>query len=1147
MGYISITNVYIAPKDTINSKNLDTLFTEKTIIVGDLNAKSKLWGSPFADKRGLIIEELLEKNNFVTINNGQPTYTHYNGTEHHLDICLLSNTISNRGQFSVLNNNMGSDHNPIKISLFECCSLINDTEIPARFNFKKADWLKYKENSKLAITNALCSNNIDTYYENIVNAVSTAAYKTIPKNNRSKRKQTKLLPYWNSTCNNAVKERNRARNKMVRKNLPENCENYRRLKGQAQFVIKNEAKQHWENYCSTLNSHTKLGDVWRMNKKMSGQQHTASIPTIIENNTLYETNESKAELFAQTYANISSDLNHTAAFQATKQEQEQQNQHLFTNEHPTDPQVNTLNENFNLNELRRAIRTAKANKAPGEDNIPYELIQKLPKPATKLLLSFINQVWETGILPNAWRHSIVIPAIKPGKNPAQANSYRPISLTSTLCKIMERLVTDRLTYYLEKEKLITNLQSGFRKNRNTMDHILRLQNDINYQKHFKGYTLAVFLDFKSAFDMLWQKGLLIKLKKLGVLGKTFTFVEKFLENRTIQVRIGNKLSSKYPLQNGTAQGSIISPLLFSIMINDLPDVITNAKSSLFADDSCIFKSGRNLDQLESNIQKNLTAIEKWCNEWGFRLSTEKTVAVLFTNRQVDNQVKLRINNNAIKIEKSAKFLGVIFDSKLTWNQHVQYIQDKCKKRLNLMRSISGQTWGASKKTLLTIYRSLIRSILDYGCIVYDSISEANKKKLDSIQYQALKIATGAITGTSASTLQVDTGEKPLELRREELQIKYAVKVKAISDHPARDSFQPNRLNKSRKFKKGNRPIYCKVQDFFETYKDIQVEQLNLPSIPPWQINAPTVDLNLANKISKHSSPEIIKTLALDVINEHSDSIHIYTDGSKTSDGRVGSAYHVPLYNENDVYRLTDNQSIYTAELLAIKQAIHWILGNEKAATANFVIFSDSLSSLQSIEHMRSTSRPNLVTDILELSTTIADRLTYVWIPSHVGILGNEIADKLAVKATTLPSVTKTISFETHDVLPLINKYIETKWQSLWDTDRTGRSYFRIEPKVSTKIKYSNSNRKKELVITRLRFGKCKLNSHLHKIKIHATGLCSQCNTPETIQHFLMECNTPLVNCIKTKCQTLPANYTIENILKIPQLQEIITTNTKRIL
>jgi hypothetical protein len=183
-----------------------------------------------------------------------------------------------------------------------------------------------------------------------------------------------------------------------------------------------------------------------------------------------------------------------------------------------------------------------------------------------------------------------------------------------------------------KNNLLSKDQSGFRKGRSTVDQIIRLQDTINKFNFNKGYTLAVFVDFQSAFDMLWHSGLLIKMKKLGLTGNVFDFVKNFLLNRTMQVKVGGDLSSKQHLDNGTVQGGVISPLLFLMMINDLPDKLKDVESSLFADDSCIFKSSRHLDSITRKIQENLDRLQTWCDAWGFKINTDKTLAVLFTHR-----------------------------------------------------------------------------------------------------------------------------------------------------------------------------------------------------------------------------------------------------------------------------------------------------------------------------------------------------------------------------------------------------------------------------------------------------------------------------------------------------------------------------------
>ena len=258
------------------------------------------------------------------------------------------------------------------------------------------------------------------------------------------------------------------------------------------------------------------------------------------------------------------------------------------------------------------------------------------------------------------------------------------------------MIANRLSWYLERNGIFNPDQSGFRKKRSTIDHILRLQHDVTQSIQHREFTVGIFLDFTKAFDMLWKDGLLIKLRHLKISGNLFNWIESFLSDRTIQVKIGDSLSDKLILENGTPQGSVLSPLLFLLMINDVPDMSRGASKAIFADDCAIWKSGKRLDTLISDLQKNLDKIQIWCNTWGFSLSREKSVAIIFGRREIQPTSQFQIAGSPLQWQHQVKFLGMIFDERLTWSAHIEYIIDKCNKRLNLMRCISGTEMGSKQ-------------------------------------------------------------------------------------------------------------------------------------------------------------------------------------------------------------------------------------------------------------------------------------------------------------------------------------------------------------------------------------------------------------------------------------------------------------------
>jgi ribonuclease HI len=236
---------------------------------------------------------------------------------------------------------------------------------------------------------------------------------------------------------------------------------------------------------------------------------------------------------------------------------------------------------------------------------------------------------------------------------------------------------------------------------------------------------------------------------------------------------------------------------------------------------------------------------------------------------------------------------------------------------------------------------------------------------------------------------------------------------------------------------------------------------------------------------------------------------VYTDGSKNAENKVGSGFCIPELQIEKGFRLTDNQSVYTAELCAIYEALKYLLNyfsdvNTNMPNREITVYSDSLSSVTAISNHKRNSESELTNNIIKLTETINQRITVAWIPGHINIAGNDTADKLAKTATQHDTIDIQIKSE-NTVLTAIDDYAINKWQTIWDNSTTGTFYKQVQPLVSTQIKYKNKSRQVETTITRLRFGKCSLNKYLKDIKCHDTGLCLACKVPETIEHYLLQC------------------------------------------
>ena len=241
-----------------------------------------------------------------------------------------------------------------------------------------------------------------------------------------------------------------------------------------------------------------------------------------------ETTEEIVETLANTYQKQSSVKNHSPTFQHEKEQKEKANLNFTSHRNNTEP----YNKKFSMKDLRKAIKQAK-NTAVGIDQIHYELLKHLTPSALRVLLTILNKIWTEGTFPELWRHAVIIPIPKPNKDHTIPSNYRPISLTSCLCKTMERMVNCRLVWYLEKFGHLSIFQCGFRKNRNTVDHLIRLETYIREAYKSNQQCVAVFFDLEKAYDTTWRYGIMKDLHKANLRGHMTTFIGNFLKKQTV--------------------------------------------------------------------------------------------------------------------------------------------------------------------------------------------------------------------------------------------------------------------------------------------------------------------------------------------------------------------------------------------------------------------------------------------------------------------------------------------------------------------------------------------------------------------------------------------------------------------------------------
>ena len=286
-----------------------------------------------------------------------------------------------------------------------------------------------------------------------------------------------------------------------------------------------------------------------------------------------------------------------------------------------------------MRDLRRSIMKTKL-RAPGPDGIHNNLLKHLPEDTLKILKEILNKIRTSTDFPHQWRAATVIPIPKPNKDHTDPLSYRPIALTSCLCKVLERMINTRFIWYLEKSGIWDRSQCGFRKHRSTTDHLVSLERYLRDAFARRQQAVGLFFDLEKAYETTWQYGIIRDLHRIGLRGRLPVFVSEYLRDRGIRVRIGTTLSDEFYPEEGVPTGGVLAGTCFGLKINELPSCIAkDIFKALFVDDLAICFRGRSLDTIERHLQQAVNSIQEWATRNGFRFAAHKCKVVHFTAPQ----------------------------------------------------------------------------------------------------------------------------------------------------------------------------------------------------------------------------------------------------------------------------------------------------------------------------------------------------------------------------------------------------------------------------------------------------------------------------------------------------------------------------------
>ena len=319
-------------------------------------------------------------------------------------------------------------------------------------------------------------------------------------------------------------------------------------------------------------------------------------------------------------------------------------------------------------------------------------------------------------------------------------------------------------------------------------------------------------------------------------------------------------------------------------------------------------------------------------------------------KQHDNPVS-HLYGSPIPVLEESKFLGILFDRKLRFIPHIKYLKAKCLKALNLLKVLYHTSWGADQTTLLKLYRSLVWSKLDYGCIIYGSARKLYLQMLDPIHNQEFRLALGAFRTSPVASLYVEADEPSLYSQREKLSLQYAIRLAANPSNPAHEvTFPPNYVDLYEQKPKAFKSFGIRISPLLEAanIKPQNVEKRFTPNIPSWCVKLPEMLFDLHSEKKSESNPHILKDDFRRLQSRSKNYQQVYTDGSK-EDSKVGCAVISGIHS--NMQRIPDDSSIFTAEAKAVDLAFDFITTSDTSNKS--IIFSDSLSVLKAMNHTSS--------------------------------------------------------------------------------------------------------------------------------------------------------------------------------------------------
>ena len=752
---VTVASVYLAGDELIPQEALKEIaeFCQQTsselILGGDVNAHHVIWASTDTNQRGEELLAVILKHNWEILNKGEcPTFVTSNRSEV-LDITICSANIRPyMADWAVSEKASLSDHRMI-----EFCMRKAKVDQKWTRRVKATNWSQYVEHLSQALPEIQYPTDetqVECYSQELTTAIVDAFHSSCPVKKQTGRKAP---PWWNQKTRGELYERKVNANSTFQKYLsdktPQNWEVARSASRLYSNCIRKAKRKTWRQFCADVKTVPESGRLAKILK--SGPPVSMGLLKLPNGKMTTTAEETVQHLLQVHFPNCKVDG--------------VASENRYT---PTQQCVGLASRVVTEHAVRGAVKSLSPYKSPGPDEVHPVLLQKGLEALLPHLVQLYRASLKLGYIPHQWRLARVVFIPKPGKASYDtAKSWRPISLTSFMLKVAEKLVDRHLKMRQLRVHPLHPNQHAYQAGKSTETALNGFLSKVQDSLDHGQYALACFLDIQGAFDNAQFEDILSALRDREIEPSVINWVTNTLKQRTVTATAGTVTCSALTTQ-GTAQGGVLSALWWVLVVDDLiRQLNANGYFTIgYSDDITILLRGPDLGTLCEMMQLALKIVSSWCNRTKMTMSAEKTQLMLFTRKyKVTGWKTVRLNGVTLQSVDMVKYLGLYLDSKLLWNEHIRRKSDAAHRMLWQCRQAMRNTWGVNSKVARWIYECVIKPAIVYGGIFWAEAACKTRplQQLNKVQRLACVMILSALKTTPLIPMEILCGILPIEL------------------------------------------------------------------------------------------------------------------------------------------------------------------------------------------------------------------------------------------------------------------------------------------------------------------------------------------------------------------------------------------------